>query len=260
MLNLESIGKEVCIINNPKWSTPKKVYLADDNEKDRVRHGFVKLELDDDSKFEPCVDKKTERQVVYVSAPSGSGKSFYTGCFLKKYHKAFPKRPIYIISPVTEDKAYDSLKPMRIKLDELANEDVPISEFQDSIVVIDDCDSISDKRIRNKVLALQNALLERGRHHNTSVIVTSHITCAGNDTKKILNEAHMIVVFVQNMANRNIKYLMDNYLGLDKHQITYIKKLKGRSTTFYKTYPSLVITDKLISFTKNLLDQDVADC
>jgi Cdc6-like AAA superfamily ATPase len=258
MLNLESVGHEVSIISNPKWDTPKKIYLASDTEKDKVKHGFVKLELEDDSKFEPCVDKKTERQVLYVSGMSGSGKSVYVGNYLKKYRKAYPKRPIYVLSPVSDDKAFDILKPLRIKLNELLTEDIPMEDFKDSIVVIDDCDSISDKKIRNKVLSIQNQILEVGRHYNISLCVTSHITCAGNDTKKVLNEAHMIVVFVANMANRNIKYLMDNYLGLDKNQIAYIKKQKTRATTFYKTYPSLVITDKLISFTKNLLDEDIA--
>ena len=255
MLSFENIGDEVAQIVNPAWKQPRKIYLCKEDDIPLLNgSGFLKLELDEPNKFEPSLNKNIERTVTYVSGQSGSGKSYYTGQLLKKYKKLHPKNEIYIFSSVDADKSLDVVKPKRIKLDDLATEDLQCEDFENSLVVLDDCDCISNKLIKNKIQAIQHLLLEKGRHTKTSVIVTSHITCAGNETKRILNEAHSIVVFPTNMNNRSMKYLFDSYLGMDKHQIKYIRGLKTRAFTILKSYPSLVISDGLISITKHLLD------
>ena len=97
-------------------------------------------------------------------------------------------------------------------------------------------------------------ILNTGRHERVSVVFTSHLSCAGNETKLILSEGHSITIFVKNMGNRSLKYLLDSYFGLDKHQINYIKKIDSR-ITLIKTYPSALISEKqaieLNSITKN---------
>ena len=46
------------------------------------------------------------------------------------------------------------------------------------------------------------------------------------------------------MGNRSLKYLLDSYFGLDKHQTNYIKKINSRWITLIKTYPSVLISEK----------------
>jgi Cdc6-like AAA superfamily ATPase len=213
------------------------------------------MDLPEASKFEPAINKDTERMIWYVSGMSGSGKSHYTGNVLRKYKKSYPKNEIYLFSSVDEDKALDSLKPKRINLDGLLTEDLSSEDFADSCVIFDDCDCISNKHIKNKILAIQNQILEKGRHSNISCIVTSHITNDGNNTKKILNEAHRIVVFPSNMNQRSFKYLFDNYLGFGKEEIKYLKNIETRSLTICKTFPQVVFTDKMICFSKHLLSK-----
>ena len=87
-------------------------------------------------------------------------------------------------------------------------------------------------------------ILNTGRHENVSVIFTSHLSCSGNEAKLILSECHSITIFVKNMGNRSLKYLLDSYFGLDKHQINYIKKIPSRWVTLIKTYPSVLISEK----------------
>ena len=87
-------------------------------------------------------------------------------------------------------------------------------------------------------------ILNTGRHERCSCVFTSHLSCAGNETKLILSECHSITIFVKNMGNRSLKYLLDSYFGLDKHQINYIKKINSRWVTLIKTYPSVLISEK----------------
>ena len=75
-------------------------------------------------------------------------------------------------------------------------EDITAKDFQDSLVIFDDTDCITDKYMKFKVNGILNSLLETGRHFNSSVVYTSHAACNGNDTKKILNECHSILCFV----------------------------------------------------------------
>jgi len=256
-LNWEGIGEEVAELIMSHSKTPKKIYLASDKEISQVQNGFLKFECDENSKIEPSWNKKTERICWYISGQSGSGKSFYTGELLKKYKKMFPKNDIYIFSSINEDKSLDSLKVNRINLEGLLTEELAASDFKNSCVIFDDCDCITNKAIRNKVLSIQNSLLETGRHHNVSVIQTSHVACAGNDTKRSLNEAMRVVCFPSNMNGRNFKYLMESYLGFDKKQITYLKQLKTRGLCILKTYPNLVISNHMISFCKDLLEPTI---
>ena len=49
-----------------------------------------------DEFFLPAIDKKTEREILFVAAASGSGKSYWTRKYIDQYHKAYPKRKVYV--------------------------------------------------------------------------------------------------------------------------------------------------------------------
>jgi len=89
-----------------------------------------------------------------------------------------------------------------------------------------------------------NSVLETGRHFNVEVIYTSHLATDGHATKRILNECNSVVIFPSGLGGRSIKYLLDNYFGLDREQIKRIKKLNSRWVSINKGYPMSVISDK----------------
>jgi hypothetical protein len=95
-------------------------------------------------------------------------------------------------------------------------------------------------------------ILETGRHTNTYCIYTSHLACAGNDTKRILNEAHSITFFPSTAGGRTLKYLLESYMGLDKYQIQKIKALPSRWITVCKSYPKAVLSEKDVLLTNSL--------
>ena len=214
-------------------------------EKDMVSEPVEEMKTTMKNQFRLAVNKQTERQIVYVTAPSGSGKSYFTRQFMEDYKRIYPKRPIWIFSSLTEDKSLDKIKGLRrIKImdDKFKDSDLTAKDFEDSLCIFDDVDVISDKFVKNKVMKIFNSIAQIGRHFNVSVIFTSHNATNGFETKNILNESHAIVVFPKTAGNRTLKYLLDQYLGFDKKQIARVKNMNSRWVCISKTYPQAIIT------------------
>jgi len=121
-------------------------------------------------------------------------------------------------------------------------EQIEAIDLKESLVIFDDCDCISDKPTKKKVFEILKKILETGRHFKTSVIFTSHTACNGAETKTILNEATSLTIFPRTLGNKNLKYLLESYFGLDKHEIAKIKSLPSRWVTLTKSYPPVVFT------------------
>lgn len=266
-LNLENQGTPIAIIktkdtntNAPasggkKKNTGSPIVCVSDSEEGIVRP-FNQLSLRDrpDQVFQLIPNPETERQILYITGSSGSGKSYFTRMYCNEYNKIFPKRPIYLFSSIGDDSSIDAIRGLkRVKLGkEFIEESFEINDFKDSLVIFDDTDCITDKKLRTKVNGILGMILETGRHTNTYCIYTSHLACAGNDTKRILNEAHSITFFPATAGGRTLKYLMDSYLGLDKAEIAHIKRLPSRWITVLKTYPKVVVSEKDIFLLSSL--------
>lgn len=250
-LNFEGIGIPIAIIENTEEDKKRTragnpIVCVSDTEKGLARP-FNKLSLDDGQRFQLIPNPETERQILYITGQSGSGKSYFTKKYCREFAKVFPKRPIIFISSVDKDESVDdikNLKRLKIKTKEFLEEDFVIDDFKDSLVIFDDTDVIPDKKIRQKVNTILQLILQTGRHTNTYCIYTSHLATAGNDTKHILNECHSITFFVKTMGGRMMKYLCENYLGLDKKEIDHLKRIPSRSITVMKTFPKVIVGDK----------------
>jgi hypothetical protein len=244
-MNVENMGKPVAIIlNETDKKNNKALYV--ESKKENVINPMTEIILKSNEKLQQIPDTSSERMILYITGSSGSGKSFYTRQFCETYRKLYPKREIYLFSSLSDDSSIDKIKGLkRLKItQELMNEDLTAADFKDSLVIFDDTDCITDKVKKAKINGILNSLLETGRHFNASVIYTSHLPCAGNDTKRILNEAHSITIFPNGLGGRSLKYLLDSYLGLDKEQIKRVKKTDSRWVTIVKSYPMVVLTEK----------------
>jgi len=215
-------GSVLARVNNSK----KKLYISDNNDDISATHKDIKLPTNQTFQMIPT-DK--ERDIIYITGQSGSGKSYFTKLFADEYKKKYKKREIYLFSAIDDDESIDSIK------------DLKRINIKDSMCIFDDVDTITSKQIRNKVFGILNMILQCGRHANISVVYTSHICCAGAETKLILSEAHAVVIFPKTMGNRSLKYLCDSYFGMDKEQIQKIKQIGGRHAIIHKTYPMVVM-------------------
>lgn len=250
-LNFENNGMPIAIVVNVEEDKKKSksgnpILCVTDNVKGVIRP-FNQLSLDDGQRFQLIPNPDTERNILYVTGSSGSGKSYFTKKYCREFARVFPKRPIIFISSIDKDESVDdikNLKRMKIKTPEFLEEDFVIDDFKDCLVIFDDTDVIPDKKIRNKVNTILQLILQTGRHTNTYCIYTSHLATAGHDTKHILNESHSITFFPKTAGNRMLKYLCENYLGLDKKEVEYLKKIPSRSITVLKSYPKVILGDK----------------
>jgi hypothetical protein len=68
----------------------------------------------------------------------------------------------------------------------------------------------------------------------------------------ILNESHSITTFPATLGGKAMRYLFDQYLGFTKQQIEKVKNIKSRWITVLKTFPQIVMSQRHMSFTKNL--------
>ena len=162
-----------------------------------------KILLDDQKNKIIVVDKDEHIQVVApdshlsiaVFGPSGVGKSYWIGQYLLAFRKKFKDRPIYVFSPIKDDKAFMKAKPIYIKIDEsILMDPLETVEFQSGLCVFDDIESLS-KQYYNVISEFRDKCLEVGRHNKIDIISVHHVIQGGNSTKKIINESDYMVCF-----------------------------------------------------------------
>ena len=84
-------------------------------------------------------------------------------------------------------------------------------------------------------------------------MATNHLQTNGKDTRRILNEAHTVAYFPRS-AGGKIKYTLEEYVGLDKKQISYVKQ-HSRAATIFKNFPQCHMLEHEIGL-MNLHDDD----
>lgn len=145
-----------------------------------------------------------------------------------------------MFSSLSDDPTLDKLKYLKrikIKDEKFLSLDLTAEDFKDSLVIYDDTDTITNKRVVLKLLNLLSDILNCGRHNNVSLLYTSHILCDGHKTKHILSEAHTLVLYPLTASKKHLKYLLETYLGFDKEDIQRLIDLDGRPKFIKKTYP-----------------------
>lgn len=231
------------VIHEDKPKQKKVLYMYDKI----VPDGQSMIDLGEDETFEKAVDISQEREVMYVSGMSGAGKSYYCKQFIEKYHKKFPKREVVVFSSLDSCGTLDKLKYLkRIKIHKPEFMTVPLTaiDFKDKLVLFDDIDVISNRKIKFKVYEIMNSILQIGRHHNVTALVTSHSVTNGQETKIILNEATAITLFPKSSGNRSLLYIADAYLGMDTKQAKELKKVQGRFVTIVRAHPRCIFSLK----------------
>lgn len=220
---------------------------------DMMRHTLLKglgvgqTDIKIQGTFEPIPSKLGHREIIYITAPSGAGKSFWVSQYCRNYQLMYPKNKVVLFSRLADDTSLDSVKNMiRIELtEELIDDPIDIqAELKDACVIFDDTDTIGDKKIRKAVMDLMDDILQTGRHSNTTALITSHLSTNYKETRIILAEAHKFVIFPKSSTRSTMDRLLDNYLGFDKKERQMIYNLKSRWVQIYKHHPRYILTQK----------------
>jgi chromosomal replication initiation ATPase DnaA len=198
----------------------------------------------DDGKFKimPVFGKF---QVYYLYGASGSGKSYIARDIAEGYRLLNPKNGVFFISKLQEDDTLDKAKFIkRVKPESFKEEKPDVTEFSDSLVIIDDYEGweSSDKPLYNIIISLINDIASMGRHHKINLIVCNHNHTNYRATRLLLNEATGIIIYPQSSGDNALKYLLTSYVGLTKAQIQEIKKAKSRWVFVHKHAPRYMMT------------------
>jgi len=248
--NLEGIGRPIAIIKggDTKYKNKKLSIHTDNTDETKIKKSFTKLELPDNLQFQLVPDTSHERDIMYVTGQSGSGKSYFIKEYLKEYKKKFKDRPIYLFSYLDEDETLDEIKPTRINVgDNLLKDPIKAQDLKDSFVIFDDCDCIKDKKYKDAVLSIMNECLQTGRHFNISMACVSHLPTDRGFTRMMINESHYVIYFPQSGLGRQTNYLLENYLGMDKDLIKKIRRMKTRWCCVGRHYPLFIMTQHCVS-------------
>ena len=100
-------------------------------------------------------------------------------------------------------------------------------------------------------------VLEIGRHYKIHCVVTNHLPTNGKDTRRILNEARTVTYFPHS-AGGKIKYLLEEYVGLYRKQISHMKKQHSRACAIFKNYPQCFMLEHEVGLL-NLHDDSSED-
>lgn len=200
------------------------------------------IKYEDPFDVELYVDLEQPQRILYLG-PTGSGKSYLIGKYIEKYKKHFKNNKIYLFSDKPEDPALDKkeYKVIRIALnDQLYNDPIQADELANSLVIFDDIDSISDKNIRKAVYSLKDQILKRGRSLKIYELVTVHNTEYG-ETRTDLANSTGVYFFPKMGAPKTVKYVLENYFGLDSKAIKKIMSLPSRWVYVNKLAPNYVL-------------------
>jgi hypothetical protein len=228
---------------NPK-AVEKLVYIYDGEnglDDDEIMtaplgHKFVPL---------PFVEKN-QRDALFVSAPSGSGKSVFSANYLKEMRKLkeFKKKPIYLFTnSKDDDPAFSGIKNFhKVDFDNPDLGFLTVQELEGSITIWDDWTQISDKATFKILKDLIKKILETGRRLNISAIVIIHDTMGGSLTKPLIFECNSVVLYPK-YSFRTASLFMKNYLGFEQKDTLSMKHKKGRYVFIRKSVPLYQITE-----------------
>ena len=237
--NIEELGLALKNNEPPKNKIMKDIYDDIVNKK-----GFKSISINEGG-VRPTFNKDEERKVIYISGMSGCGKSTFVSLMIENYHKIFPKNRVLFFSNKPSDPQIDKHDfVIRIKLDESIYQDpFTLEDLRDSLIIYDDIEYIKDKEINLELDRLRDLILQQGRSYHISYCYISHQLNNYRQSRIILNETHMCVLFPQMTTTYSLKYLLEKYFGFNKNDIAKLKTLPSRWVAINKMPPA-VIHDK----------------
>lgn len=187
------------------------------------------------------------REIIYISGASGSGKSYFTSQYMKKYHK-ITNNDVILFTNVKQDYDYDNLfnfsyvKRINIYDNSLKTSPMTTDELINKLIIFDDVDNV-DNLTQKTIDNLKKLILEEGRHTNTSCIITSHVTSNYAKTRTLISELHGFVCYPNYNSRYHLQRFLKIYISLDNDQINRIFNLKSRWVFISLKVPRFVLCE-----------------
>jgi hypothetical protein len=206
----------------------------------------------------PLQGEKGQRQILFIAAASGAGKTTFIAQYCKWWNKLFGKSPIFLFSckPLEDEEAYKTVKNIKAinliedNLDEIIEEgsyQYFISKLGQSLVIFDDFDAV-DNKITKKLDVILNSVLQVGRSSRIYCIVSKHSLNASQKTKIIWSEATDIVLYPNGLSRYALTYAMQHYIGFDKFMIDKVLSSKSRWVQVHNRLPKYLLSQTSLMF------------
>lgn len=198
--------------------------------------------------------KGNERVCHLVNGISGAGKSRYVANFLlPQYMHYDPQGAIFLICPKKTDVAFDSkpeLNIKRIEIDDhnfvnegsrLLPEDfvkqcddngVDIDDAKSAMIIFDDIEGISNKKHKDGVFTLMNAVLNNGRSKNIHCVGIVH-NLMSKDFQTLRNESHFLTFFPHSINHKMMEKFLYEGMGYYKDTRNKIYSIKADHLTVH---------------------------
>ena len=152
MLNSEDVGRSLAKVVGSEYDDII-ISVNDKIDDPEIDHEFRRLKIPHDGVFQQIPDSTKEREIIYITGCSGSGKSTYTRKFIEQHKKKKKDMQIYLFSALPDDESLDSVKPQRILLDEsLISDPIDVKEFAESIVIFNELLFYQIKRLEKRFI------------------------------------------------------------------------------------------------------------
>lgn len=239
---------------------PYFVRIAFNFDEDRNKVNDLKVNDDHRIMFLPQMNRKgeEERDVLYISASSGSGKSYLVNQFAEVYNiEKENKNKIFFLTSNNHEKDKSLSQDIYnfINVDEFLDyysddENMKTfikdgSEFDNSLIIFDDIGAINDKDKVKTLWHFINIILENKRKNCISICVISHVPTDYKKTSILIRETKKYIVFPKNLQVNSDRFLK-TYLGLSKSQITFITDLQNTKWCAVDVGRKLLITQRQI--------------
>ena len=203
-----------------------------------------------DGKFEPY---PRGNEIVYITGRRGAGKSYLANIYLNNYYRAHKgKMRLFVISRFKEGEDTSLQLPERsmfLHPSDLIKGDLELGDFANSVMLFDDIyDSSMDVREKKMVHSLLTDACENSRKMNIDIVITSHIPTDGLKTRHLLNEISSMVIFPQFSNEKQIRFVLKEYLSMKKDQIEFIMNdTNTRWIQISTLKPKFILTEGLIA-------------
>jgi hypothetical protein len=231
-LNCQKVGYPFAQIKQGKWANERIYVNPDDNSDNPKIKSFTKLKIEKDDKgtFQLIPNPKKQRETIFVTGPSGVGKSYWIADYLREYRKVYKSNDMYLITNAKkEDPAYHDLPIQKIKIGQNLIEDpLNYESCTDSVMIFDDIDCIPNKDgWKTAIYELLNSVLEEGRKLSITCVFVQHVCNAGLRSRLLLAESNVFVYFPYS-AVKNTTRAMETYFNVSAKQVKFIKSMKSR--------------------------------
>lgn len=207
-----------------------------------------------------------ERVTMFIAGAQNCGKSYFVAEFLKTYKMMHPKRPVYLLTGLSEkDKHFEKMDIRQIIMDssnvselnlEKLRTDDKTGKRRGCLLIFDDTDRIRDKGLMQRVYKLLDDALANGRDHATQagkadidIVVTNHEINDYQRTRGILTNCNYVVLFPYYSLATQMNLIMDK-IGISKETRKQILDYKGRAVILRKIAPMYCVMKKKVFLLK----------